>query len=95
MTGAPKLRTVELIEKLEGVPRGPYSGVLGYFSLDGAAEFNVIIRSAVFDGKSKFGSVVCSCDGTFALTICCFLSRCFSRCWWSHCGPVGSRGGVE
>lgn len=55
MTGAPKLRTVQIIEALEQIPRGPYSGCLGFFSITGQSDFNVIIRTAVFE-KSKFDS---------------------------------------
>ena len=56
MTGAPKMRAVEIIGELEQGKRGVYSGVAGYIGDNGSADFGMVIRSLVFDdGRITLG----------------------------------------
>ncbi|GIM29589.1 aminodeoxychorismate/anthranilate synthase component I [Clostridium polyendosporum] len=56
ITGAPKIRAMEIIEELERVKRNIYTGSIGYFDFRGNADFNIVIRTIVKkDGKAYFG----------------------------------------
>ena len=54
VSGAPKVRAMEVIDELERAPRGPYAGAVGYFSHNGCCDFAIAIRSAFFDGDAGF-----------------------------------------
>lgn len=57
VTGAPKIRAMEIIEALEPVRRGPYCGAIGYLSADGHMQFNVAIRTMIARSDRVYISV--------------------------------------
>jgi len=54
VSGAPKVRAMEIIDELEPESRGPYAGAVGYFSFNGCCDFAIAIRSIFADGKDGF-----------------------------------------
>ncbi len=56
MTGAPKISAMKIIEALEETKRGLYSGAVGYFSPDNDFDFNVVIRSILYNETNKYVS---------------------------------------
>jgi len=56
MTGAPKISAMKIIEELEATKRGLYSGAIGYISPNGDFDFNVVIRSILYNQEKKYVS---------------------------------------
>jgi para-aminobenzoate synthetase component 1 len=54
MTGAPKIKAMKLMEQFERTKRGMYAGAVGYFSPDGDFDFNVIIRTILYNETEKY-----------------------------------------
>ncbi|WP_264520980.1 anthranilate synthase component I family protein [Flavobacterium sp. N1994] len=54
MTGAPKISAMKIIEELEETKRGLYSGAVGYFTPDNDFDFNVVIRSILYNAKEQY-----------------------------------------
>jgi anthranilate synthase component 1 len=54
VSGAPKVRAMEIIEELEPTKRGPYAGAVGYFSYNGNADFAITIRTLVANGENAY-----------------------------------------
>ena len=56
ITGAPKIRAMEIIEELEGLKRNLYTGSIGYFDIRGNCDFNIVIRTIIKkDNRAYFG----------------------------------------
>jgi para-aminobenzoate synthetase component I len=53
MTGAPKIRAMQISDAFEEMPRGPYSGALGYIEENGDFDLSVLIRTIFYDQKKN------------------------------------------
>lgn len=76
MTGAPKKKVMELIEKFEAFKRGLYSGSMGYFTPEGDFDFNVVIRSLFYNNELK----TLSCAVGSAITIKAIPQKEYDEC---------------
>ena len=76
MTGAPKIKAMELSEKFENFKRGLYSGTIGYIQPNGDFDFNVVIRSILHNQKE----MVVSCSVGGAITINALPEQEFQEC---------------
>ena len=69
VSGAPKIRAMEIIEELEPIKRGPYGGAVGYFSFSGAMDTCIILRTFVVDGDTAYlqvgSGIVADSDADF------------------------------
>lgn len=76
MTGAPKIKAMELIEKFETTKRGLFSGAVGYIAPGGDFDFNVVIRSVLYNKKNKYISIMAGS----AITAECDAEREYEEC---------------
>ncbi len=81
VTGAPKIRAMEVLRALEDTPRGAYCGAVGHFAPDGSARFNVSIRTLTISGGTGSlgigGGVVQDSDGASEYAECRLKARFF------------------
>ncbi len=78
MTGAPKKRVLQLIEANECILRGIFSGAVGYYTPDGVADFNVVIRSLVYNQQDGY----LSCQVGSGITWYADAAKEYEECLW-------------
>ncbi len=76
MTGAPKISAMQIIEEIEDAKRGLYSGAIGYFTPLGDFDFNVVIRSILYNASKKYVSFSVGS----AITINSVLEKEYEEC---------------
>ena len=87
MTGAPKLKALELIEKYEIAKRGVFSGSVGYVSKDNNADFNVVIRSLIYNESTKIlsfmvgSAITYDCDAEKEYEECLLKASAIKKCF--------------
>jgi len=79
MTGAPKVRAMQLIEEFEDTKRGLYSGALGYISPERDFDFNVIIRSILYNKEKKYLSFMAGSAITYDSDPLCEYEECLLK----------------
>ena len=77
MTGAPKLRTMEIVREVEWTPRGAYAGAFGWVSADGRADLGVVIRSLMTAGDGRW---VLGTGG--GITVRSEVGEEWAESWW-------------
>lgn len=76
MTGAPKMAAMQLIEQYEACKRGLFSGAVGYLTPKGNFDFNVVIRSILYNHENKYVSI----QAGSAITIDCDAEKEYEEC---------------
>ena len=93
MTGAPKKRTMEIIDELEGEARGVYSGAIGYLGLSGGCDLNIVIRTIVMDGETTTigtgGAIVMQSDDEDEYQEIMLKARALINAMASYAAPGG------
>ena len=79
MTGAPKIKAMEFIEELENEKRGAFSGAMGYLTPQGDFDFNVIIRSLLYQSSKKYLSFNVGSAITFEANAACEYEECLLK----------------
>ena len=90
MTGAPKIAAMQLIEKYEQSRRGVYSGAIGYFTPHDDFDFNVVIRTFIYDAKTGYLSV----HAGSAITFDSDPEQEYRECLLKIRGLLGAVGGI-